>query len=78
MFILVLSVPDVHKITIFLGKFGSTKTTVIRLCYVMAGRLGRAMSRCKLGRIVKMDKMSGPDQNFLAHAHLYTKLSQCQ
>jgi len=40
MFILLLSITDVHKITIFLGKFGSTKTTVIHSYYVADGRTG--------------------------------------
>jgi len=64
MFILLLSVTDVHKITIFVGKFGSTKTTIVHSCYVVAGVPGRA---------IKMDKMSEPGCAESAHAHLYYK-----
>jgi len=61
MSIRVLSITDVHKITIFRRKYS---------CYVTAGGPGHGKVQAWLRRAIKMDKMSGLDRNFLSRAHL--------
>jgi len=60
---------DVHRITIYLGKFGSTKTAiVVRSSYVVAGGPGQAVVRREPGHTNGQNEWAG--QEFLAHAHI--------